>query len=142
MLKVPIDKILPVTEARSNISKLVDDVEKGNIYVLTRGGRPSCVLAPIDYIKKLEGDDSANKNPIFEKKKAAKNIHESENLQVNNLPESTETAELPEVINDKPTDIVPDDQKEELPAEFEKQETELVAEEDEPVPIKISTGNI
>jgi hypothetical protein len=46
------------------------------------------------------------------------------------------------VINDKPTDIVPDDQKEELPAEFEKQETELVAEEDEPVPIKISTGNI
>ena len=32
MLQVPIDKILPVTDARTNISKLVDDVEK-NIYI-------------------------------------------------------------------------------------------------------------
>jgi prevent-host-death family protein len=142
VLKVPIDKILPVTEARSNISKLVDDVEKGNIYVLTRGGRPSCVLAPIEYIKKLEGDDSADKAPIFKKKNVNEHNDLIENSHMDSLPNQTETAKLPDVVAEKSNDVILSDQKEELPTEFKEPETELVAEEDEPVPIKISTGNV
>lgn len=51
MFDVPIDKIIPVTNARAQIASLVRDVQKTkSLYVLTRGGKPAAVLASIDYI--------------------------------------------------------------------------------------------
>lgn len=51
MFKVPVDKIIPVTNARAQISELVKNINKTkSLYVLTRGGKPAAVLASIDYI--------------------------------------------------------------------------------------------
>lgn len=47
MLEVDVNNILPVTDARTRIATLVDEVMKGNLYVLTRGGKPAVVVAPI-----------------------------------------------------------------------------------------------
>ena len=69
MFKIPIDKIMPVTEARANISALVDDIEKGSIYVLTRGGKPVVVMIPAKHLdrynklnnnKKIQSDESVS----------------------------------------------------------------------------------
>ena len=65
-LQIPIDKILTVTEARANISKLVDDVEHGDLYVLTRKGRPAAVISSVEYIMKLT---QVHDSPITGKKK-------------------------------------------------------------------------
>lgn len=48
--KVCVDKIMPVTEVRANISRLVDEVQDGSTYVLTRSGKPVAVLAPVKYL--------------------------------------------------------------------------------------------
>lgn len=52
MLKVELDKILSVTEARAKIATVVDDVAKGNVYVLTKGGKPIVLVTPIDFMDK------------------------------------------------------------------------------------------
>ena len=51
MFKVPIDKIIPVMNARAKIATIVSDVQKTkSLYVLTRGGVPVAILASIDYL--------------------------------------------------------------------------------------------
>ncbi|MCL5795136.1 MAG: type II toxin-antitoxin system prevent-host-death family antitoxin [Patescibacteria group bacterium] len=57
MLKVEVDKILPVTEARAKIALVVDEVAKGNIYVLTRGGKPIVAVAPIKYFNNIKTEE-------------------------------------------------------------------------------------
>ena len=42
VLEVDIDKLLPVTEARDNFNKIIDEVEGSDLmYVLTKNGKPS-----------------------------------------------------------------------------------------------------
>lgn len=56
MLEVEIDKILPVTEARDNFNKLVDEVESSDsLYVLTKNGKPCAVLVGVHHLEKLTG---------------------------------------------------------------------------------------
>lgn len=66
MLKVNIDKIIPVTDARAKIASVVDDVMRGNTYVLTRGGKPVAIVAPIQTAEKVISNkviiDSDDKN--------------------------------------------------------------------------------
>jgi len=113
MLQVPIDKILPVTEARANISKLVDDVEKGDIYVLTRGGKPVVVVASVEYIKSLT-EGKTNINPTVE-------VAQKTETPVNNIVE--EQNSLPKEIENKPAEPVVYKEKETEPAVAEEQET-------------------
>ena len=48
-------KIVPFTEARSNLTELLDDLEKLHEHVLiTRNGRPSAVLLSADEFQALE----------------------------------------------------------------------------------------
>lgn len=77
MFKVPIDKIIPVTNARARIASLVSDVQKTNcLYVLTRGGKPAAVLASVDYLdgdKKIKTEDNistpkSTKKPVVQAK--------------------------------------------------------------------------
>lgn len=63
MFGVDIDKIIPVTDARANISALVSEVEKGHTYVLTRGGKPVVALVSINFLNQ-------NK-PIFKSVKSS-----------------------------------------------------------------------
>lgn len=87
MLKVEVDKILPVTDARANIARLVDDVCKGNIYVLTRGGKPAVMVAPIDYLNKPE----ANVETVKSKPKVNQDLVIKGDTS--NLPEKEEKKE-------------------------------------------------
>ncbi|MGH2729291.1 MAG: type II toxin-antitoxin system Phd/YefM family antitoxin [Actinomycetota bacterium] len=48
-------KIVPFSEARSNLTELLDDLEKRHEHVLiTRNGRPSAVLLSADEYESLE----------------------------------------------------------------------------------------
>ena len=146
MLKVPIDKIMPVTEIRANISKVVNDVENGDIYVLTRGGKPTAVIAPVDYIKKCDELDKApqaTRKNISEVGGVQKNTQELETPSVQNLPQiKDESTQEPVVFEEKPTEIVPEIKHEELPAEYhEETETPVKSDEEQSIPIKVSSGS-
>lgn len=51
----PMAKIVPFTEARANLTELLDDLEKRHEHVLiTRNGRPSAVMLSADEYESLE----------------------------------------------------------------------------------------
>lgn len=60
MLKVDVDKIIPLTEARDSLNKIVDDVEKNDqsVYVLTRNGTPIAMITGVNHLEKLTGGNS------------------------------------------------------------------------------------
>lgn len=148
MLKIPIDKILPVTEARANISKLVDDVEKGDVYVLTRGGKPSVVVASVEYIKKM----TENGSDEFFKKEENIDVKKDVQKEKNNLPEIKEkSSKEVEEFKEKGKDIVEKSKENNLPEKYENKSTALempdgVTEDDpvdkeEKVPVNIKNNN-
>ncbi len=57
MLNVPIDRIVPLTDARDNFSRIVADIEQqtDGMYVLTKGGKPAIALVNIEFLNKLMG---------------------------------------------------------------------------------------
>ncbi|MFA5926686.1 MAG: type II toxin-antitoxin system Phd/YefM family antitoxin [Patescibacteria group bacterium] len=56
MLEVDIEKILPVTEVRDSLNKIVDEVSANDIlYVLTVNGKPSAVVVGVHHLEKLTG---------------------------------------------------------------------------------------
>ena len=57
MISVPIDRIVPLTDARDNFSRLVSDIESAQegMYVLTKGGKPTIALVNISYLEELIG---------------------------------------------------------------------------------------
>ncbi len=60
-LEVPIDKIVPLTEARDQFSKIVADLEQGTpLYILTKNGKPAVAIVAIDHINQLRGLASQN----------------------------------------------------------------------------------
>lgn len=54
-INVPIDRIVPLTDARDNFSRIVADIESSadGLYVLTKGGKPAIALISIGYLEKL-----------------------------------------------------------------------------------------
>lgn len=69
MLEVDIDKILPVTEARDNFNKIIDEVEgTEHMYVLTKNGKPSAVIVGVNHLEKLTGKTADELTSIVEKK--------------------------------------------------------------------------
>lgn len=58
MLDVNIEKILPVTEVRDSLNKIVDEVESTDeLYVVTKNGKPSAILVGVHHLEKLTGID-------------------------------------------------------------------------------------
>lgn len=146
MLKVPIDKILPVTEVRANISKVVNDVERGDIYVLTRGGKPTAVIAPVDYIKKCDESSTITENS-HEVSRADEDVQKTTRPQEEDmakyLPErKKESTQEPMIFEEKPQEIVEKNEHEDLPVEYHNDSGDNVKSDDEqPVPIKVSSGS-
>jgi len=52
-MSLPNDKIIPISEARSSLSKLVSLAKGDNFFLLTRGGKPKAALVDIDYLEGL-----------------------------------------------------------------------------------------
>lgn len=56
MLEVDIEKIVPVTDARDALNKIVDEVAGSDaMYVLTVNGKPSAVVVGVHHLEKLTG---------------------------------------------------------------------------------------
>ena len=139
MLQVPIDKIIPVTKARANISKIVTDVEKGDIYVLTRGGKPSVIVSSVGYIQKLnQMNNSSNE------------IAEFNGDKNNNLVTKEEADNLPAKIKKNKKEIV-EEKTEKNEVKLNEQKNEDIAvqdtkndednqEEEQAVPVKVASA--
>lgn len=69
MLEVDIDKILPVTEARDSLNRIVDQVGgTDHIFVLTKNGKPSAVIVGVNHLGKLTGKTADELTSIAPKK--------------------------------------------------------------------------
>lgn len=53
MLKVSVDHIISITEARSRVSELVQTTVDEDVWVLTKGGKPRVALVDVDYLNQL-----------------------------------------------------------------------------------------
>lgn len=53
MLKVAVDRIVSVTDARSRLSELVDEAKSDEFWVLTKGGKPRVALIDVAYLDDL-----------------------------------------------------------------------------------------
>ncbi len=52
-LRVAVNRIVSVTEARSRLSELVEDATADEFWVLTKGGKPRVALVDIAYLDDL-----------------------------------------------------------------------------------------
>ena len=53
MLKVAVDRIVSVTDARGRLSELVDEAKSDEFWVLTKGGKPRVALVDVAYLADL-----------------------------------------------------------------------------------------
>lgn len=49
-------KIIPISQARSQLGTLVNEAKGSNFLLLTKGGKPTAALVDIDYLEKLQQD--------------------------------------------------------------------------------------
>lgn len=59
MIKIPLKNVIPLSEARSNFSKLIEEASANNAFLITKGGKPAVVIAGADMIEKLTGNKEA-----------------------------------------------------------------------------------
>lgn len=52
-VKVDLDRMVPLTEARSRLSEIVDKTAGDQFWVLTRRGRPTVAMVDIEYLNQL-----------------------------------------------------------------------------------------
>jgi len=68
MMKVAVNRIVSVTEARTRLSELVDEASADAFWVLTKGGKPRVALVDVAYldelIRKAWFNDLANRSAI------------------------------------------------------------------------------
>lgn len=53
MLKVAVDRIVSLTEARSRLSELIETAEDDDFWVLTKGGKPRVAIVDVAYLDQL-----------------------------------------------------------------------------------------
>jgi len=59
-LRVSLENIIPLTEARDHFSQIVNEVQKDKLYVLTKGGKPAVAIIDVKYLEQISG---GNVNP-------------------------------------------------------------------------------
>lgn len=68
MLDVNIEKILPVTEVRDSLNKIIDEVEATDeLYVVTKNGKPAAIVVGVHHLEKLTGISHDQLMPAEEK---------------------------------------------------------------------------
>lgn len=53
MLKVAIERVVPLTEARSRLSEIVDSAVQDRFWVITKGGKPRVAVVDVQYLDEL-----------------------------------------------------------------------------------------
>ncbi|MDO9593079.1 MAG: type II toxin-antitoxin system Phd/YefM family antitoxin [Erysipelotrichaceae bacterium] len=101
MLEVDIDKILPVTEARDNFNKIIDEVGgTDHMYVLTKNGKPSAVVVGVNHLEKLTGKSADELTSMVEKKAdQAPVVEEISSPDGGSKPPVTVPTDSPDVIS-------------------------------------------
>lgn len=52
-LKVSLENIIPLTEARDHFSQIVNEVQKDKLYILTKGGKPAVAIVDVKYLEQI-----------------------------------------------------------------------------------------
>jgi prevent-host-death family protein len=52
-LKVTLDRVIPLTEARARLSEIVEQTSGDQFWVLTRRGRPRVAVVDVEYLDRL-----------------------------------------------------------------------------------------
>ena len=53
MLRISIDRVIPLTEARTRLSELVEQTTGDQFWVLTKGGKPRVAVVDVHYLDQL-----------------------------------------------------------------------------------------
>ncbi len=53
MLKVAIERVVPLTEARSRLSEIVENTVQDRFWVITKGGKPRVAVVDVQYLDEL-----------------------------------------------------------------------------------------
>jgi prevent-host-death family protein len=53
VLKISIDRVIPLTEARARLSELVEKTIGDQFWVLTKGGKPRVAVVDVNYLDQL-----------------------------------------------------------------------------------------
>lgn len=56
-LKVSLENIIPLTEARDHFSQIVTEVQQDKLYVLTKGGKPAVAIIDVKYLESVTGGE-------------------------------------------------------------------------------------
>lgn len=161
MLSVELDKIIPLTEARDSLSKIIAEVENNEeMYVLTKGGKPSVAIVSIPYLETLTGEKVEDKirnidessEPIEEQQLSGSTTWSESKQESMPEPEpmseavmAEETAPVNQPVETKPEEEIPatlPDQVKDLTAKFENEEmtpVQEIKEETQPVSVSEST---
>ena len=97
MLEVDVKKIISVTEARANIASLIDKVMNGDLYVLTRGGKPAVVVAPIEMAENMFGKKKTKSNLVNFEPLVKKEASSTDFFDKQEQPRPEEDEELPNI---------------------------------------------
>ncbi len=68
-LKVSLENIIPLTEARDHFSQIVTEVQKDKLYVLTKGGKPAVAIIDVKYLEHITGGEVKEEHVVEEIKK-------------------------------------------------------------------------
>lgn len=68
-LKVSLENIIPLTEARDHFSQIVNEVQKDKLYVLTKGGKPAVAIVDVKYLEQITNGNANRDNVVSEIKK-------------------------------------------------------------------------
>jgi prevent-host-death family protein len=52
-LKVALDRVIPLTEARARLSEIVEQTSGDQFWILTRRGRPRVAVVDVEYLDRL-----------------------------------------------------------------------------------------
>ena len=53
-MNISVNNIIPVTEARSKLGDLAEEVSGDKYIILTKGGEPKAAIVDVNYLSKLE----------------------------------------------------------------------------------------
>jgi prevent-host-death family protein len=73
-LKVSLENIIPLTEARDHFSQIVNEVQKDKLYVLTKGGKPAVAIVDVKYLEHITGGGAKIEHVQEEIRKAPEKV--------------------------------------------------------------------
>lgn len=142
MIEVPIDRIIPVNEARSQFDRIMEDIQTDSLYVvISKEGKPSAAIINIDYLEKVTGDTrpkmvgvegpKEKRGPESVTEEAQTTPEPKEEESKTETPTPSETEETP--IEEMPITSAPSAPKAELDKEDkEVQPSETASDIDNP----------